>query len=284
MQQKNYIEFKEERDLGAILSDTFSFFRQNFKPLFKIIFKIAGPAFLLLVAALTYYSYMVSGGNSPATLMQSRTAEFSIAFLVFALALLIFYSSLYATVLNYIKSYIINNGMVVEEEIKQGHRNYFAKFFLFFIVSAILVIAGLFLLVLPGIYLMVPLSIGTAVMIFNEESLTETISSCLHYIKDNWWYTFFTLIVFGILIYIIGYIFQLPAVIYTVMGIFTKSGEVSAATAEADWVFVILNVFGSIVNYLLATVSVICISFIYFSLNEKKNFTGTYENIDNLGN
>jgi hypothetical protein len=282
--QNNYIQFKKERDLGAILSDTFSFFRQNFKPLFSFIFKIAGPSFLLLLVALTYYSYIVSGGQSPATLLQNKTAEFSIAFLVFAFAILIFYSSLYSTVLHYIKSYIAHNGEVVEEEIRNGHNKYFGKLLLYFIVSAILIIAGMFLLILPGIYLMVPLSIGTAVMIFDEESLTETISSCLDYIKNNWWNTFFTLIVFGILIYLIGYIFQLPAVIYTLMGIFAGSKEVSAATAEADWVFVILNVFGSVVNYLLATLSVICIAFIYFSLNEKKNFTGTYENIDNLGN
>jgi len=282
--QSNYIQFKKERDLGAILSDTFSFFRQNFKPLFKSIFKISGPAFLLLLATLTYYSYIVSGGQSPVTLLQNNTAEFSIAFFVFAFAILIFYSSLYATVLNYIKSYIAHNGLIVEEEINLGHKKDFGKILLYFIVSAILVVAGMFLLILPGIYLMVPLSLGAAIMVFEQESLTDTISSCLHYIKDNWWNTFATLLVFGILVYIIGYIFQLPAVIYTLMGIFAGSREVSAATAEPDWVFVILNVFGSIVNYLLATISVICIAFIYFSLNEKKNFTGTYENIDNLGN
>ncbi len=282
--QNKYMQFKKDRDMGAILSDTFSFFRQNFKPLFRNIFKIAGPSFLLLLAALTYYSYIVSGGLSPATLIQNNTAEFSIAFLVFAFAILIFYSSLYATVLHYIKSYVAHNGVVQEDEIKQGHKKDFGKLLLYFIVSAILVIAGLFVFIIPGIYMMVPLSIGTAVMVFEEESLTETISSCLHYIKDNWWHTFITLFLFGILIYVIGYIFQLPAVIYTVMGIFTGSREISAATAEPDWIFVILNVIGSTANYLLATISVICIAFIYFSLNEKKNFTGTYENIDNLGN
>ena len=148
--QNKYMQFKKDRDMGAILSDTFSFFRQNFKPLFRNIFKIAGPSFLLLLAALTYYSYIVSGGLSPATLIQNNTAEFSIAFLVFAFAILIFYSSLYATVLHYIKSYVAHNGVVQEDEIKQGHKKDFGKLLLYFIVSAILVIAGLFVFIHSG--------------------------------------------------------------------------------------------------------------------------------------
>jgi hypothetical protein len=39
----NYIEFKKQRELGEILSDTFAFFRNEFKPFFTTFFEIVGP-------------------------------------------------------------------------------------------------------------------------------------------------------------------------------------------------------------------------------------------------
>ena len=48
--QNKLIQFKKQRDLGAILGDTFSFLRNEWKQLFTLIFKIAGPALILVVA------------------------------------------------------------------------------------------------------------------------------------------------------------------------------------------------------------------------------------------
>ena len=55
--QNNYINFKKERDLGAIISDTFSFIREEYKTIFRLYLKHVGWLLLLLVAANTYYQY-----------------------------------------------------------------------------------------------------------------------------------------------------------------------------------------------------------------------------------
>ena len=39
----DYIEFKKQRELGDILTDTFAFLRSEFKPFFTTFFKIVGP-------------------------------------------------------------------------------------------------------------------------------------------------------------------------------------------------------------------------------------------------
>ena len=53
----NFIQFKKERDLGAIISDCFNFIRLNWKGYFGTIFRIAGPSLIVLIVALGFYMY-----------------------------------------------------------------------------------------------------------------------------------------------------------------------------------------------------------------------------------
>lgn len=278
------IHFKQQRDLGDIINDTFRFIRENYKPLFHHIYKLVGPFFILLIIAVGYYTYTVAG--SPLEAITGRTGGFIISFSILGVTLLLFYAALYGTVLHYIKSYVSNNGIVAEEEVRTGVREDFFNLILLSILSGILIIAGLMLFILPGIYLMVPLSMAGAILVFKKYSVTESISYSFTLIKDHWWMTFLTLFVIWILVYIIGLVFQMPLIIYTVIKTFTMAQEGSLADPASfnDWIFITLNIFSSVIQYLLSTISIIALALIYFNLNEHKNLTGTYETIDNLGN
>lgn len=278
------IKFKKQRDIGEIINDTFKFIRENYKELWKFIVEIVGPFFIVLVAAVGYYTYTVAG--NPFEAITGKSGDFIISFLLLGAALLLFYSALYGTILHYIKSYIHNNGEINREEIKLGVKNDFFNLILLSILSAILVLAGLMLFILPGIYLMIPLSLAGAILVFKNYSVTESISYCFTLIKDHWWMTFVTLLVIYILVYLIGLVFQIPLIIYTLVKTFTmvQEGSVADPTSYADWVFITLNVFSSVIQYLLSSISIIALSLIYFNLNEHKNLTGTYETIENLGN
>lgn len=282
--ENNYIRFKQQRELGDIVSATFDFIRKNYKPLARYIWNIVGPLFILLVIGLTYYSYSV-----PASFIEAvnfETGNFVIAFFILVACMILFYASLYATVYHYIKSYIKHKGEVVDQEILTGVKKDFGKLVLYFSIAGILLTAGLFFFVLPGIYLMVPLSLGAAILVFEKLSVTETISYCFTLIRDHWWMTFLTLVLVGLLVYIIGLIFQIPLIIYTFIQVFTMVQEGSSAevTSGSDWIMISLQVISSLIRYLLSVISVIAIAFIYFNLNEHKNLTGTYERIENLGN
>jgi hypothetical protein len=284
MQTKSYIQFKKQRELGDILTVTFKFIRENYKPLFRLMSSIVGPYFLILLAALSYYTYSIAG--SPLQAITSGFGNFLISFLILAAALLLFYAALYGTILHYIRSYSYNNGIVKEDEVKEGVREDFFNLILLSIISAILIIAGLILLIIPGIYVIVPLSLASAVLVFKRYSVTESLGYCFELIKDHWWITFVTLLVVWLLVYIIGLVFQMPLLIYMFIKAFTMVQEGSAANPEAftDWPFLVLNVLSSLIQYLLSTITVIAVAFIYFNLNEHKNLTGTFETIDNLGN
>src|SRR5690606_22147569 len=210
---------------------------------------------------------------------------FIISFLILGVALMLFYSALYGTILHYIKNYISNDGMVAEAEVVAGVKKDFFKLLLLSFLSAILVIAGFIMLIIPGIYLVVPLSLGGAVLVFKNYSVSEAISYCFTLVKDHWWITFITLFIIGILVYIIGLVFQVPLIIYTVIKTLTAVQEGSLANPELfrDWLFISLQIFSSLIQYLLSIITIIAIAFIYFNLNEHKHLTGTYETIEKLG-
>lgn len=285
---ENYIRFKKQRDLGEIISDTFKFLRENFKPLFRLIFRIAGPAFLILLLALTYYSYLSLDTVGNSFLGIAEGMDFGMLLIsgfVLLSSLLGFYVLLYGTVLHYVNSYVNHNGEVIEQEVYQGVRQDFGNLLGLLLLSGIVLVFGFMLCVFPGIYLWVPVSIVPAVMVFRRNSVSDAINDVFSLIRDNWWMAFFTLLVMAILVYIISLIFQFPLFIYYFIKAFTMAEEGSLAdpTSLFDWVYVVFNVLSSLVQYLLTTILIIAAAFIYFDLNEKKNFTGTYETISNLG-
>lgn len=284
MENQDHIQFKQKRELSEIITVTFQFIRENYKSLFSYILKIVGPFFILMMAAVGYYTYSIAG--NPFEAISQESGNFIIAFIVLAGSLLLFYAALYGTIFHYIKSYIKNKGVVTGGEIKAGVQRDFFKFVLLSIISAILIIAGTMLLIIPGIYVMVPLSLASAVLVFQRYSVTEAIAYAFDLIKNQWWITFITLIVIWLLVYIIGLVFQIPLIIYTIMQTFTMVQENSLANpnADTDWIFIALNVLSSVVQYLLSSISIIALAFVYFNLNEHKNLTGTYETIENLGN
>lgn len=285
---ENYIQFKKQRELGDIITDTFKFLRENYKLLFKLIFQIAGPAFLVLLLALTYYSYlsMDTFENSLFEIAENLdVGTYLIAGAVLLFSMLAFYVLLYGTVMHYINSYVKNDGQVLEEEVKQGVKYDFGNLLGLLVLSTVIVFIGFLLCFFPGVYLWVPLSVAPAVLVFGRYSISDSIGQAFSLIKDNWWMTFFTLLVMTILVYIIGLIFQIPLFIYYFIKTFTMAQEGSAADPSTlfDWVYVVFNVISNLAQYLLSTIVLVATAFIYYDLNEKKNFTGTYETISNLG-
>ncbi len=282
--ESNYIQFKKQRELGEIITVTFKFIRENYKKLFSLLVKFAGPAFLVMVAALVYYSYSVP--NNIMEVMDFSSGNFLIGFFILAVTLVVFYASLYTTIYHFIRSYVDHNGQAEESEVRAGFKNDFGKMILLLVITGILMVAGFILFFIPGIYLMVPFSIAGAIMIFKQTGISDTISYSFNLIKDQWWMTFITIIVMGILVYVISLVFQVPLIVYTIIKMMAVVQEGSAAGVfdNRDWILITLQVISSVIQYTLSIISIIAVAFIYFNLNEEKNLTGTFERIDNLGN
>lgn len=281
----NYLEFKKQRELGEILSAIFKFLRENYKVIFRIFFKLVGPAFLLLLAAISYYAWSTLGGGMFGT-TGFNSSNFIISGSLLLLAYLLFYTSMTGTINHIIRSYIKNNGDIQDSDVAAGLKADFGKILLLSVISGILIVAGFLLLIIPGIYISVPLSLATAVLVFRRNGVMDSISEAFQLVKNNWWMTFASLLCISLVVYLIGLVFQLPALIYIFVRAFTAASEGSAAGPEAMFGtgYVIVNTISSAIQYIVYSITPIGIALVYFNLNEQQNFTGTYETIDNLGN
>lgn len=280
----NHINFKQQRELGEILSITFKFIRENYKTALRLFFKFTGPSFIILIAAISYYTYITLGSN----LFDSGSldaANMIIALIFLFISYLLYYTCVTGTINHMILSYINNNGVIKDDEVSYGLRQDFGKILILSIITGIIMIAATLMLLIPGIYVFVPLSLVTAILVFRRNGVTESISESFQLVKDNWWMTFATLICIYLLVYVIGLIFQIPAMLYVLIQMFTVATEGSSMEPEEMFGngYVILNAISSAAQYIIYSITIIGIAFVYFHLNEKKNFTVTYETIDNLG-
>ncbi|MCL6266461.1 hypothetical protein [Flagellimonas myxillae] len=287
MQQ--YIEFKKQRELGEILSDTFGFMRNQYKPFFGSILKIVGPYLVVMLITLGFYYYFI--GDMFAFNIETSNESFNplmtaLVFILFFVAIIAAYVMAQATVLFYIKSYANNQGVIDFDEIKKNVYTHFWSFIGLGLLVGISLAVGFMLCVIPGIYLYPVLALSFSVMVFNQKGVSEAYGYSFTLIKDNWWITFATFFVIGIIVGIAGYAFNIPAYIYMMVRMGTLAGEVDPvgmAGGIFDPIYIILNLLSVSVQFLLNLITLVASVLIYFNLNEKKNFTGTYERIENLG-
>ncbi|WP_117880362.1 hypothetical protein [Aureibaculum luteum] len=295
MENHSFIEFKKERDLGAIINDTFAFIRENWKSYFSAIIKIAGPFILagsiLMVVILGYYlgvagemAGMINSSN-PNDMFGLMIPMFGWIGLMVVVFMLVFIM-VSLTSLYYIKSYIENNGDVNIEDVKSNTYKNIFKFLGLGILIVLMIGFGAVLCYLPGIYLWVVLSLATSIMVFEDKSVSESISHCFILIKEQWWNTFGVLLVVTILVNILGYAFSIPAMLYDLISGGTTIGSndpTEIVMALNDPISIGLNVISFIGKFVLSSITLIASVFIYYDLNEQKNLTGTIEKIDSLG-
>ncbi|MCB0474677.1 MAG: hypothetical protein KDC69_03325, partial [Flavobacteriaceae bacterium] len=118
METTNYIEFKKERDLGAIISDTFKFIRHNWKTYFLTLIKISYPALLFFLASLILYLYFIGDIYSGIGNIEDNSEYFGsnlivliIAVIFMLISLVVLYALIQGSTLNYMKSYVNNFGV-----------------------------------------------------------------------------------------------------------------------------------------------------------------------------
>ena len=284
LMENNIFRFRKTRDFGDLLSDTFKFLRENGKSFLSINFKVCAPFLIALILTNAYYTYVTIGLGFES---YGNFTGFLIPALINLIALLVYITALYLSVFNYIKSYIANDGVVSEDDIKNGLKKDLGSGLAVNLIVGILIFTGLLFILIPGIYLSVVLTLALPILVFEQKGVSDTISSCFQLIKDNWWLTFGVLIVFGIIMYLINVVFQMPMIIYMIVGMISglDAGveSMAASMQSKDPILIILTILASIAQYLLYIITPVFISLIYFNLHEEKNFTGTFESIDKLG-
>ncbi|MBR9756667.1 MAG: hypothetical protein GYB39_01170 [Algicola sp.] len=286
---KQLIEFKKRRELGDILGDSFGFIRQEFSPFFKLILHICAPYLVLFLVSFSFYLY-ASGGVLDFQLGETELpANLGLMFLALGLFVVtgaVTYIYANTAVIHYIKSYIDNRGHVNAMEVKQHVKDTFWGFAGLSVLKWVTLIIAMMLCLLPVFYFMVPMFVVFSIYVFENKNASDAYSYSYTLIKEDFWGTWVTIFVLGLIISVAGYAFSLPAGIYSLIKTGIFSGEIDPATMNesfTDPIYIVLNLFSYLFKFILNLVLTVGGVFVYFNLNEKKNFTGTMERIDSIG-
>ncbi|WP_343330012.1 hypothetical protein [Polaribacter staleyi] len=288
MQNQNFIEFKKKRDLGSIISDTFKFLSTEWKSFFGTILKAAIIPILIAVGAVIYYvmsSTAVFGEMAQTTDFDSafdlNFAELIIPIFIFIGTYLVAYALVTVNALSYIKSYIDNKGVVNLEQVNTLAKDKFGAYVGLFFLNGIILFVGALFCFFPAIYLGVVLSVSICFLIFQNKSVTESITDSFNFIKGHWWETFGVLIVVQLIIGLIGFLADLPATFYQLinMGFGLKNEDaVEVLNIFKDPIYIALMVFSYFIKFILYTVTTVATVFIYYDIKEQGNPSTTMIN------
>ena len=269
------IELRKVRDFGQLLSATFEFIRQNFKLLFKSNLLIAAPFILLAGVFMGFYqSSLFNFSNEP------EIEQFAIPFLLSMLFMM--FSYLVITMVTYSFIILYKNselGSFDIDDVWQTTKSNFWMLLFTGIGYAIIIGFGFLLLIIPGIYLSIALSIIYIVRLEEGISFFAAIDRCIKIISGNWWFTFGLIIVVGFIQGFLGFIFYIPNYIVT---FFLAFAGIDASTGETGKVlFVISSIIASL-GTLLYAISIIAVAFQYFNLIERKEAPGLMHQIEDI--
>lgn len=275
------VELRKTRDLSENLNDTFSFIRQNFKPLVTSFIGIAG--IIMLANAIISGVYQSQAEDIFKDILgrrDSMRSPFSIITpTYFAVILLgwINFVAMNVVIICYMKLYDISQGQSPTiQEVWEEFKRYFLKVFVYTIPVTLVIMAGFAFCLLPGIYLAVVLAPFAIAVIVEDQTFSGAWDRCFTIIKDNFW----TSLGIYILVYLI---YALSAgIISGVIGVLT--GFISYFTTKdiSTTINIATSVLGvfSFVFYIVFSVSV-CLH--YYNLAERHDGTGMMRRLDTLG-
>ena len=175
---EDYIEFKKQREIGDIISDTFAFIRVEFKPFFSAFFTIVGPHLLAMLICMGFYLYIAGDQFNFIDVQYSSTTPdflmFGLSLFMYLISMVVVYTISQATVLHYIKSYAASNGSVDMHEVRRNVYRSFWSFIGLGILVGLSVGIGFLFCFIPGIYLYVPLTLSFSVLVFTEKDVMDS--------------------------------------------------------------------------------------------------------------
>ncbi len=268
---ENPIRFTKKREFGEIIVDSFSFLKQEHKPILKLVILYVFPFVVLHAIVTVHFQKNILFKvdlSDPETLMSNLRPVYFNLFL-FSLFGIFVQAMLIGAYYSYIETYIkkgpgnFDFNEVTEQLFANGLLALKAGAFWFAAVFF-----GLILCFVPGIYFATSLSLVFIIAIFEKEKIGTAVVRSMLLVNTQWWNTFM-LNVFGVvIIWLIGFLLTLPLN-------FTGSSEVISASLNAmpasqmtDWHWFISG-FSTAVSSLLWLIPYTFLSFQYFNLKER---------------
>ena len=278
------LEFRKKRDFGQVINDTFTFMRQNFKPLIKVYFTFCGLFVLASMLTMLLQQYKMVNifntiGVEGNTNKFGLSSVYSIEYFLSILFSLATYASMSVAILSYIAVYVKKgNETPTTDEVWGYFKYYFFRIFGSSLLLILMLIISFVFCIVPFFWLFPYVAMIFPIMVIENGSLGYSFTRSFAVIKDNFWVTFGTLIVVWIIVYACMSMVILPTTLFNMIGMFTHKTPRMSLTLT-----MITTVLQSICQ-VFTIIPIITISLTYFSLVEQKENPGLMERISHFGN
>ncbi len=280
---ENKVEFKKRREFGEIISDTFLFIKQNFKPLMTAVLYLCG-LFLIagLISSIMAQLQLVGAMegvrrgtiNSPLAMIYN----FSFGYLLVIIFMVCSYTSFYVTVISYISIYIQKGNIApTVDEVWAYYKYYFFRVMGSGILMTAFLVVCFMLCLVPGIWVFPAVSLFYPIMVIENAGLGYSFNRCFKLVADEWWITAATMIVISIIMVACSYVIQIPAMIIAMASAFTNVEQPITKT------YAIVTSLAQQLSQVFMVIPIIGTTFIYFNLVERKENTGLLSRIESLG-
>jgi hypothetical protein len=277
---KQPIELRKLRDFGQIINDSFTFLKENFKPLFKALLIICG-FFIVVSTVSTVFTYLNMGSMANFNVNSYEVVQKPFAYFLSALLsaffLILTQAFINLVTLCYISVYLQkNNSTPTLAEIWGYFKYYFFRVLGSGILIFFLLGIGLVFCLIPGIYLFPICYLILPVIVIENSSFGYAFNKSFKLIKNNWWLVFGVIFIMSLIIGVASSIVGIPITVITLGGKFLS---LKSFTVPLVILFSILrNIL--LLAYVLPAIAV-CLC--YFNLSEEKEGTGLISRIENIG-
>ncbi|HEY4326304.1 MAG TPA: hypothetical protein VGN20_20125 [Mucilaginibacter sp.] len=280
---KQPIELRRLRDFGQIINDSFTFLKENFKPLFKALLIICG--FFILISFISMvFTYLNITNIFTRFNLDSKSYDSTykpssiiLAAFVSAFVLVLTQSFITLVTLCYISVYLQKGNSTPDlAEVWGYFKYYFWRVLGSGILISLLFMIGLVLCVIPGIYLFPILYLIIPIIVIENCSFGYAFNKSFRLIKNNWWLVFGVIFIMSLIVGVAGSIVNIP------ITLFRKGGMFFSFKTFTLPVVVVFSLFRSILllAYVLPSIG---IALCYFNLAEEKDGTGLLDRIEKLG-
>ncbi|GAA4276231.1 hypothetical protein [Aquimarina mytili] len=307
--KNNYIELKQTRELGEIISTYFDFFKQNLKSFTNtfisyngiFILLLLGVSYLLVTGFVGLYDSNTNTGLFGDTTTREDSFMFiGIGFFLFFIVFMIIAALNYSLASGYMITYekqkkIIEDRRDVWSFVKENFGRIFIFILLLLVIYTGFLITSVILAFIPILGTLVQyviqfwvtswLGVSFMVMLYEGKSPIDALGEGWDLVKSNFWKCVGANFILGLLI---GLLLLLVLVIPSVIvGVYTyhmvDTGADIANSAVAKIIYTIsLCIFLIIMAY-SQSLSQFVNGILYFSLHEQKYNVNTREKIDQIG-
>ncbi len=306
--KNNYIELKQNRELGEIISTYFDFFKQNLKSFTNIfisyngifILLLLGVSYLLVTGFVGLYDSSTSTGFGN-TARDDSFMFIGVGFFLFFIVFMIIAALNYSLASSYMITYeqqkkVIEDKHDVWNFVKEKFGNIFIFILLLIVIYVGFLITSVILAFIPILGTLVQyviqfwvtswLGVSFMVMLYEGKSPIDALGEGWDLVKSNFWKCVGVNFILGLLIgLLLLLVLVIPSVlvgVYTFHMVDTGADIVNSAVAKIIYT-ISLCIFLIIMAY-SQSLSQFVNGILYFSLHEQKYNVNTREKIEQIGN